>query len=58
LKERFGEKGEISGESRRGEEKTEERINIGVTTEEKDSVVSFGEVAGQSGPVVPKDVQP
>jgi hypothetical protein len=33
-----------------------EIINIGVTTEEKDSIVTSKEVAGEPTPTVPKDV--
>jgi hypothetical protein len=57
LKEKFGEKGEIYGESRRGEENSEERIKIGITLEEKDSVVTSEEVVGGSDPVAPEDVK-
>jgi hypothetical protein len=44
LKERFGEKGESSREGRREEDKSKERIKIGVTIEEQDSVVTSKEV--------------
>jgi len=57
LKEKFGEKGEISGQSIRGEENSKERIKISVTPEEKDSVVISEGVAGGSYPVAPEDVK-
>jgi hypothetical protein len=54
LKERFGEKGEIFGESRQGEEKSDERIKIGVTIEEQESVVTSDDVAIEPAPATPK----
>jgi hypothetical protein len=57
LKEKFGEKGESFGDSRRGEENSEERIKISVTPKEKESVVTSEEVVGGSDPTAPEDVK-
>jgi hypothetical protein len=57
LKEKFGEKDESSGESRQREENSDERINIGVTNKEKDSVITSPEVAGDPTPATPEDMK-